>query len=62
MKKVKKHDNHFEESRKCEMVKLNRQLPTKVSKGLKNLVMWHFVKLKASKGVGAEDKLIQMYL
>lgn len=62
MKKVKKHNNHFKESRKCERVRLKRTLSTKVSKSLKNLVTWHLMEFKASKGVGVEDKLVRIYL
>lgn len=52
MKKVKKQDNRFKKSRKYEIVRLNRELPTKVNKNLENLAMWHFTKFKAMPGRG----------
>lgn len=52
MKKVKKQDNRFKKSRKYEIVRLNRELPTKVNKNLENLAMWHFMKFKAMPGRG----------
>lgn len=54
MKKVKKQNNRFKKSRKYEIVRLNRELPTKVNKNLENLAMWHFMKFKAMLGRGGE--------